>query len=192
MIGCRVVIPGSHYNHINLFAQCWRSALFRLSKTCAVFSTRLDKLRSWLATEIPIKRCSDLHISPELLDNKQMNIPLSSTQIKTLEKQLLALQQEVERTLQLDEPGAAILELDQTAIGRLTRMDAMQGQAIVQATQEQHRLQLQRIAAALQAIKEGDYGHCEDCGKAIPFERLSVNPEAHCCIGCQEKLEAGA
>jgi DnaK suppressor protein len=119
-----------------------------------------------------------------------MNSPLSSTQIKDLEKKLLALQQEAERSLQLDEPGAAILELDQTAIGRLTRMDAMQGQAIVQATQEQHRLQLQRIAAALQAIKEGDYGRCEECGKTIPFERLSVNPEAHCCVSCQEKLEA--
>lgn len=114
---------------------------------------------------------------------------LNSNQIKTLEKELLALQQDIKHTLQTDESAAATVELDQNRVGRLSRMDALQTQAIAQATQAQHRAQLEKIYDALKAIETGDYGYCEECGKSIPFERLSVKPESTCCVKCQEKTE---
>ena len=115
---------------------------------------------------------------------------LTQEQTKTLEKNLLVLKQEIESLVQIDESEAATVELDQSKVGRLSRMDALQRQAIAHVSQEHHLIQLQMINTALIAIKEGDYGYCEACGKAIPFERLSIKPESHCCVSCQEKLEA--
>jgi DnaK suppressor protein len=42
---------------------------------------------------------------------------------------------------------------------------------------------------ALQRLKKGKYGICEDCGKMIDTERLSVYPEATLCASCQAKRE---
>jgi len=42
---------------------------------------------------------------------------------------------------------------------------------------------------ALKRLKRGKYGICEDCGKMIDTERLSVYPEATLCASCQTKRE---
>lgn len=42
---------------------------------------------------------------------------------------------------------------------------------------------------ALERLKKGKYGICEDCGKMIDTERLSVYPEATLCASCQAKRE---
>ena len=49
--------------------------------------------------------------------------------------------------------------------------------------------ELQGVDAALARIAAGTYGKCLECGAAIPFARLEVNPMAARCIACQEKLE---
>ncbi len=114
---------------------------------------------------------------------------LDRLQKRTLEKKLLTLQRDLKRMLQMDASSAATVELDQSKIGRLTRMDALQTQAIVQVTQAQHRTQLRMISEALQAMKSGDYGYCEICGESIPYERLSIKPETRYCVSCQQKSE---
>jgi len=47
-------------------------------------------------------------------------------------------------------------------------------------------IRLKNINLALEKIKQGKYGICEKCGKAIPKERLKVSPEARLCLKCKK------
>ncbi|MDN3557088.1 TraR/DksA family transcriptional regulator [Halomonas maura] len=76
--------------------------------------------------------------------------------------------------------------LDQTAVGRLSRMDALQGQAMARAEEERRRLALTRIASALARIARGEYGVCIACGEWIAARRLEGDPVALKCIDCAE------
>jgi DnaK suppressor protein len=76
------------------------------------------------------------------------------------------------------------VELDQTSVGRLSRMDAMQVQAMAQAVEARRRGRLQRIDAALKRLEAGDYGYCVSCDEEIPAKRLEVDPATDRCIDC--------
>ncbi len=52
----------------------------------------------------------------------------------------------------------------------------------------QHR-QLQEIEDALERIKNGEYGICEECGEPVPEQRLRLFPAARHCVRCQEELD---
>lgn len=62
-----------------------------------------------------------------------------------------------------------VVVLDQQAIGRLSRMDALQGQAMARAQSGRRAVMARRIAA-------GSFGVCESCGKDIPPRRLDFDP----------------
>ena len=74
--------------------------------------------------------------------------------------------------------------LDQTSVGRLSRMDAMQGQAMALAVEERRKDEARRIEATLRRIDEGEYGYCISCGEEIAAKRLSVDPTTPTCIDC--------
>lgn len=74
--------------------------------------------------------------------------------------------------------------LDQTSVGRLSRMDAMQQQAMAQATQRRRSTRNLRIMAALHRIKEGEFGYCQDCGDEIAKARLDLDPTTPTCLTC--------
>jgi len=80
--------------------------------------------------------------------------------------------------------SAATVELDQTSVGRLSRMDALQQQAVAQDIQQRARRALARIEAALRRCDDGSYGECLDCGEPIDPRRLEVDPAAPLCIRC--------
>jgi DnaK suppressor protein len=87
----------------------------------------------------------------------------------------------------LDAAGAqarAIVTLDQQSVGRLSRMDAMQSQAMAQETHRRRRAELARIKAALALMDEGEYGWCQSCGDEIPPARLDIDPAARLCVAC--------
>ena len=52
--------------------------------------------------------------------------------------------------------------------------------------------ELGAVSAALLRLKDGRYGACSDCGEAIAFDRLKVEPWALRCIGCEGRHEAAA
>jgi DnaK suppressor protein len=56
------------------------------------------------------------------------------------------------------------VELDQQAVGRLSRMDALQGQAMARGLEARRGARGRAIAAALLRIDDGEFGYCEDCG----------------------------
>ena len=74
--------------------------------------------------------------------------------------------------------------LDQQSVGRLSRMDALQQQAMAKATQTRRNQMRQRLQAALQRIDGGEFGYCQDCGDDIPFARLDLDPTVARCVSC--------
>lgn len=84
----------------------------------------------------------------------------------------------------LGRDGQKTVELDQQSVGRLSRMDALQGQAMARAVQARRAAQRRRIAAALQRMDEGEYGYCTGCGEEIAGKRLELDPAVATCISC--------
>jgi len=80
--------------------------------------------------------------------------------------------------------AAGTVELDQARVGRLSRMGALQQQAMARATNQRSAVELQRIEAALVRIRTGDYGYCLRCGEDIAEKRLKADPSALSCITC--------
>ncbi len=76
------------------------------------------------------------------------------------------------------------VELDQQSVGRLSRMDAMQVQAMAQAVEGRRRQRQAQIDAALRRLDEGEYGYCVVCGEDIPVKRLEVDLTAARCVDC--------
>ncbi len=105
---------------------------------------------------------------------------------------LLDMRAAIESLADSREASSETVELDQTRMGRLSRMDAMQLQAMAKAGQARAKLELARIDAALRRLEEGDYGECLDCGEAISKGRLEANPTATRCVDCAEARESGA
>ena len=102
---------------------------------------------------------------------------------------LLTLRAELESQAESGQGAAAVVELDQAKVGRLSRMDAMQAQAMAQASSNRRQTMLVKVTAALKRIDDGDYGLCRDCEEAINPKRLEFDPTAICCITCASKDE---
>ncbi|MFP4446745.1 MAG: TraR/DksA family transcriptional regulator [Desulfosudaceae bacterium] len=81
------------------------------------------------------------------------------------------------------------LELDQSRIGRLTRMDAMQQQAMDQAATRLAAMEEQRIRTALRRLAESEYGYCLTCDEEIAEARLRVDPSVLNCITCARSAD---
>ena len=62
---------------------------------------------------------------------------------------------------------------------------------VVDALGNETRLELNKIAKALDQLKNGTYGICIDCGEEIPMARLKAYPFADRCIRCATQAEAG-
>lgn len=76
------------------------------------------------------------------------------------------------------------VELDQAAVGRLSRMDAMQVQAMAKSVGVRRQRRAQQIEAALRRLDEDDYGYCAVCGEEIPLKRLELDLTVGRCVGC--------
>lgn len=74
------------------------------------------------------------------------------------------------------------------AIGRLTRVEAMQAQQMALALRRRHEQRLQRIERALALITQGAYGTCTRCGEDIALARLDAAPDTFLCVACVEAL----
>ena len=80
--------------------------------------------------------------------------------------------------------ASAPVELDQQVQGRLSRVDALQGQEMAKATAERRRLEIAQIDAALERMDEDEYGYCVACGEEIAEKRLELNPAIARCVDC--------
>ena len=88
-----------------------------------------------------------------------------------------------------NEQASAVVELDQSKVGRLSRMDAMQAQAMSLASGRRREMMLQRIEAALRRVDKDGYGYCQSCEEPIAEKRLEFDPATLFCVNCAEKAE---
>ena len=91
---------------------------------------------------------------------------------------------EIKHLQDISAESRSTVELDQSSVGRLSRMDAMQNQQIALASERKRQDELLRIEAALQRIEEGTYGECLVCGEQIAAKRLGFDPSITTCITC--------
>ncbi len=76
------------------------------------------------------------------------------------------------------------VELQQDSVGRLSRMDALQQQAMAHATARRRVAQRARIEAALVRLDKGEWGWCTACGNEIAEKRLAHDPSVALCLEC--------
>lgn len=115
---------------------------------------------------------------------------LSDEEAKALQTKLVALVTELEESLHASAAAAAPVVLDQSSVGRLSRMDAMQQQSMAKATRQKAQLRLTQCKVALSSFEREAYGLCRKCEEPIGYPRLSAKPEAPFCLACQRGADA--
>ena len=117
-----------------------------------------------------------------------MDWPLTPSQLTQLRARLEQSAAELQAHLADDAGLGDTVTLDQSAVGRVSRVDALQQQQMAQATQRRSRAQLDRVQAALARLDEEpeEAGLCPGCGEGIGWRRLMAVPESVLCIACLE------
>lgn len=118
-------------------------------------------------------------------------IQLDQKQIDELRDLLERRRSELNALLENTGDAARPVTLDQQSVGRVSRIDAIQQQQMAVASQAQSAAGLRRVEQALKRIGDDEYGYCLECGEAIAFARLRVQPEAGLCLVCQAENEKG-
>jgi DnaK suppressor protein len=101
-----------------------------------------------------------------------------------MRRQLLAKRDEICALLAGTQEDVRPVALDQTQQGRLSRMDAMQLQAMAQAARRRRQAELARVDAALQKLEADDFGFCVRCEEPIEPARLAFDPTIPLCRAC--------
>jgi len=70
------------------------------------------------------------------------------------------------------------------AIGRISRMDAINNKSVTEASLRQAEAKLLSLERVLSRVGTSDFGICIKCGKPIPEGRLIYRPESLTCVNC--------
>jgi DnaK suppressor protein len=101
-----------------------------------------------------------------------------------IREKITALRADVEAFKTLAQPVAP-----DNAIGRLTRMEAINSKSINAAALAKAQATLAALERALPRLDHPDFGLCRECEEPIPFARLMILPETELCVQCAEGLE---
>jgi DnaK suppressor protein len=111
-------------------------------------------------------------------------LTLGTTTLRQFRARLLAELDALEAADGLGAEGRRTVELDQQSVGRLSRMDALQQQAMANADHARRAGLRLRVRAALDRMDEDEYGYCTECGEPIPPGRLEIDPAVPTCVSC--------
>lgn len=104
--------------------------------------------------------------------------------VDALRSRLLARQEELRKLVAAHHEETRPVQYDQTVVGRLSRMDEIQNQAMSAETERRRKEELHRIDSALSRLGDDDYGFCASCGDEIEKKRIELDPTVLTCIGC--------
>lgn len=110
---------------------------------------------------------------------------LDEAQMSELALDLRQLESQLSEARALALAASKPAPLDQQSVGRLSRMDAMQQQALAQNNLRTLEKRQAQVRAALEHAARGAYGLCRTCEEPIGYRRLKARPEAALCLGCQ-------
>lgn len=108
---------------------------------------------------------------------------MTEAEIQQFREQLEAIRLDIQAELALEDPTKDSITPDK-AIGRLTRMEAIQAQSMSTEGRRRQKARLQKVERALERIEEGRFGDCLGCGEPIPKGRLEIMPESGFCVKC--------
>lgn len=114
---------------------------------------------------------------------------MHNSDTKTIRKRLETERQALLHDAEVTAEERGVVTLDQTSVGRLSRMDALQNQAMQVETERRREVELKRIEAALKRLDTDEYGFCVSCGEAIQPKRLDMDPATPVCIDCAHKAD---
>jgi RNA polymerase-binding protein DksA len=119
---------------------------------------------------------------------------LTAGQRALLEAELLRRQGELDRQLAEHQGGLSRAEHAREFLAQdsddISHREAER--EIDMALGDREIAELGAVSAALRRLKEDRYGECSDCGEAIAFDRLKVEPWALRCVGCEGRRERAA
>ena len=100
--------------------------------------------------------------------------------LRRLREELAALSEASESTSEQRRP----VELDQQSTGRLSRMDALQNQAMATGSEARRQARRSALNATIERLGPGDFGWCDECGEFIGIKRLDLDPTFARCVRC--------
>jgi DnaK suppressor protein len=109
------------------------------------------------------------------------------TNHRAVRDRLLGRRRELEGLVDATSEARSAVELDQQRQGRLSRMDALQGQAMAAEAARRRKAEIDRIDAALKRLEAGEFGYCLACGENIPTARLDFDPAVTTCVDCARR-----
>ena len=112
---------------------------------------------------------------------------LSDTQLQEFRDRLHEMKEELSSLSQSTQEERKPVQLDQQSVGRLSRMDALQEQAMQLETERRRQLTLARIEAALLRLTGDEFGYCVSCGEEVSVARLEHDPSVTACVSCARK-----
>lgn len=111
---------------------------------------------------------------------------MNKSELDQFLQQLVALKTDLQGREAEFKQGGDPVSLDQTRVGRLSRMDAMQMQQMALESSRRRQQQLVKIESAFGRIDTEEYGYCLRCGAEIDVRRLHIDPTNTLCIKCAE------
>ncbi len=113
-----------------------------------------------------------------------MQRPLTPAQLAELQEILQDEKTRLERTIRRAREDGPI-ELDQQAVGRLSRIDALMNEGLAQGSLSRAKEEIGLVNSALDRMENGSYGFCQSCKDPIDPNRLMALPETLHCSGCR-------
>ena len=110
--------------------------------------------------------------------------PFTEQQLDELRALLDRELRKLERSMRATNRTMRPVSLDQTSVGRLSRVGSLQNQGLTRNLQAREEAKLGQIRSALERLRNGSFGVCVTCGAVIAFERLLVFPESPTCAAC--------
>lgn len=136
--------------------------------------------------------------SAGLFYNYWANVSIWSAYIVKMEQQQRT---EIEQIIlaEIEKLGRRINELKEftrpeapdCAIGRVSRMDAINNRSVFEASMNNTRQRLELLRQVLKTIHDDDFGLCSHCRQSIPFDRLKIRPEIRLCANCLRHQAGG-
>ena len=112
-------------------------------------------------------------------------MPMNKGELKAIQQKLLdeieITQQKINGYSELCQPIAP-----ENAIGRISRMDAINNKSVVEAALREGKNKLQQLKVMQSKIMDSDFGYCIKCKKGIPFARLMIRPHSKFCVHCAQ------
>jgi DnaK suppressor protein len=72
----------------------------------------------------------------------------------------------------------------ENAIGRISRMDAINNKSINEAAYRKASIRLASLKTSLEQINDVNFGICANCGETIPLGRMFLRPQSKACVKC--------